>query len=166
MAEARWWRSLQAAWRLSWGERWLLLQAWVSLPPIGVALRVFGLRRLWAALGVGDRGRAGAGPDGAQALGRARDTARLVQHAARFSPFRATCLTRSLVLWWLLGRQGIPSDLRIGVAKEATRFQAHAWVEYRGVVLNDGDDVGHRFSAFDGLPRATEMHRSPGEWLV
>jgi hypothetical protein len=142
------------------------LQAWVLLPPIALALRVFGLRGLWAALDGGARGMAGSGGEGAQDLGRARSTARLVQHAARFSPFRATCLTRSLVLWWLLGRQGIASDLRIGVAKEAARFQAHAWVEHLGVVLNEDDDVVQRFAALEGFPAASEMRRSPSEWLV
>jgi len=56
-----------------------------------------------------------------------------------------------LTLWWLLGRQGIASELRIGVRKEQGRFEAHSWVEYEGVTLNDELDVGSRFAAFQGL---------------
>lgn len=62
-----------------------------------------------------------------------------------------TWLHRSLTLWWLLGRQGIASELRIGVRKEQGRFEAHSWVEYEGVTLNDELDVGSRFAAFQGL---------------
>jgi hypothetical protein len=62
--------------------------------------------------------------------------------------YRATCLPRSLALWWLLRRRGIAADLRIGVRKEGGRFEAHAWTEWRGTVLNDGDDVGERFAVF------------------
>ena len=28
-------------------------------------------------------------------------------------------------------------------------FLAHAWVEYEGIVLNDRDDIGERFAAFE-----------------
>lgn len=42
----------------------------------------------------------------------------------------ATCLTQSLALHFLMTRAGLPSQIRIGVAKdERSRFKAHAWVE-------------------------------------
>lgn len=78
---------------------------------------------------------------------------RLVQGAAAWSLHHPTCLHRSLTLWWLLGRQGIASELRIGVRKEQGRFEAHAWVEYQGMALNDGLDVGSRFAAFQSFDR-------------
>ena len=56
---------------------------------------------------------------------------------------------QSLALWWLLRRQGIASDLRLGMRKDASRFEAHAWVEYLGRVLNDRNDVHRRFAPFD-----------------
>jgi hypothetical protein len=49
-------------------------------------------------------------------------------------------LIESLVLWWLLRRQGFDGDLRIGVRKHAGQLQAHAWVEHRGQALNDAGD--------------------------
>ena len=72
----------------------------------------------------------------------------MVQVAARHSPFHLLCLPRSLALWWLLRRQGIGSDLRIGVTPKESRLEAHAWVEFMGVALNDQDDVHERFAPF------------------
>ena len=71
--------------------------------------------------------------------------ARLVQLAADRGPVRANCLERSLVLWALLRRRGIDSDLRIGARKHGERLEGHAWVEWDGVVLNDADDAQERF---------------------
>jgi hypothetical protein len=53
-----------------------------------------------------------------------------------------------LTLWWLLRRRGIDGELRIGVRKVAGQFQAHAWLEYCGAVLNDRADVSQRFASF------------------
>jgi hypothetical protein len=79
----------------------------------------------------------------------ARGVARVVDVAARRGPYGATCLPRSLTLWWLLRRRGIDPELRIGVRKGAGNFEAHAWVEFRGLVLNDSADVRERFAMFD-----------------
>ena len=81
-------------------------------------------------------------------LDRARATARLVQAAARYGLFRPTCLPQSLVLCWLLRRQGLAGELRIGVRPEPSRLEAHAWVEFQGRPLNDGADVARRFAPF------------------
>ncbi|HEY2646332.1 MAG TPA: lasso peptide biosynthesis B2 protein, partial [Candidatus Acidoferrales bacterium] len=48
------------------------------------------------------------------------------------------CLERSMTLWWMLRRDGIRGELHIGARKESGRFEAHAWVELNGQVLNDG----------------------------
>ena len=73
----------------------------------------------------------------------------MIAAAARYGGVRANCLARSEALWWLLWRQGIASDLRIGVSKSHGDFAAHAWVEWKGRVLNDGADVHERFAALD-----------------
>ncbi|MBD1855910.1 MULTISPECIES: lasso peptide biosynthesis B2 protein [Leptolyngbya] len=83
-------------------------------------------------------------------------TVRLVEIAARqYSSRWANCLKRSLVLWYLLRCQGIASELRIGVRREQGEFQAHAWVECQGKILNDIPDVHQSFAAFD----STLMHK-------
>ncbi len=40
---------------------------------------------------------------------------------------------------WLAG-SGVIADLRIGVKKLDGQFEAHAWLEYEGIVLNDYND--------------------------
>jgi Transglutaminase-like superfamily len=56
----------------------------------------------------------------------------LVEVASRAVPFQATCLTRALVLGWLLARQGMPVRLRFGVARSGGELRAHAWLESDG----------------------------------
>jgi hypothetical protein len=141
-------RKWARVWRLTWGERLLLLQAVALLPTTALALRLAGFRRCQAALARVAPLTAGRDAADGRAINEGRRVARMVDTAARHGPCRAACLTRSLLLWALLRRRGIDGDLRIGVRKEAGRFQAHAWVELRGTVLNDGRDVHERFRAF------------------
>ena len=60
-----------------------------------------------------------------------------------------TCLTRSLLLRWLLRRYGTTSDLCIGVRLEQGEFAAHAWVEKDGIPLNDRPEFVARYAIFD-----------------
>jgi len=137
-------------WRLSPAERWSLALALALLPLTALALWVVGFRRWQATLArLAPVGPSPKGRDEADLIGQARTVARMVDAAARHGPYRATCLPRSLALWCLLQRRRIDGDLRIGVRKKAGRFEAHAWVELRGVVLNDSGDVHERFAAFD-----------------
>jgi len=62
----------------------------------------------------------------------------LVEVAGRYTPLTTTCLKKALVLSWLLGRKGIPTELRIGVARQDGMLKAHAWLDYDGQVI-----VGH-----------------------
>ncbi len=66
------------------------------------------------------------------------------------------CLERSLTLWWLLRREGIEGELHIGARKNESRFEAHAWVEVRGVVFNDSPDIHKHYARFDA-PIAAEL---------
>ena len=58
-----------------------------------------------------------------------------VAMAGALYPGRALCLEQSLVLYYLLRRQGIPVRYCQGVQPHP--FLAHAWIDYRGVPLND-----------------------------
>jgi hypothetical protein len=71
----------------------------------------------------------------------------LVMQAARF--LRVKCLTRSVALARLLASRGVASELRIGVMKDAGMLNAHAWVEWNGVVLNDRPHCIAQYAAFD-----------------
>jgi len=150
------WRKLR---ELSSQERWLLFQAALLLPVMALGIRSLGMGRCQAALA---RLVLLAGPaldESRASLAQARATARLVKAARNHGIYQANCLQLALTLWWLLRRQGIQSDLRIGVRKEATGLQAHAWVEYRGQVLTDRDDVSQRFVPFTGAIAPVALHQ-------
>ncbi len=126
--------------RLSGRERRLLVHALLSLAVTSFGLRLLGFRRWQSVLGRLSVNRHLAPAD---QLKDAQRMARIVDTAARHSLKLPSCLEQSLVLWWLLHRQGIAAELRIGARKETNRFEAHAWVELEGVAFNDGNIHRH-----------------------
>ena len=86
-------------------------------------------------------------PDGAVAVRWADQIARVGGR-----PYGATCLDRSVFLWFLMSQRGLDAGIRIGVAFEGNRLDGHAWVELDGRVVNDKPDVADRFSVFDDDP--------------
>jgi hypothetical protein len=136
-------------------RRLVVAAAAVWLPSFWFGLRVLGLRRFQARLRCDDS------PAGHR-LTREEviRIATLVNLAARHAPFPATCLTRSMLLDWILRRRGIASRLHIGVRLTQGVLDAHAWVEYEGVPINDDPDVGRRFAAFAEVPHPGAF-RSP-----
>ena len=58
-------------------------------------------------------------------------------------------MQKSLVLWFLLRCQDIDSELRIGVQRNQGEFQAHAWIERGGIVLNDSPTVRQQYAVFE-----------------
>ena len=79
------------------------------------------------------------------------EVARAVKIAAERGLFQANCLQQTLVLWCLLRRNHIESEIRFGARKQEGQVQAHAWVEVGGVALNEDDGVHERFSPLDEL---------------
>jgi hypothetical protein len=128
---------------LTWPERRVFLAAFVLLPLFKLGLRVAGLRRVQSWL---ERPRQTAG--GRDGLDIKRIGA-LVNSAAHHGLGPANCLTRSLYLVWLLRRRGVNAELRIGVRMNGASLDAHAWVEYAGVPINDREDIAAEFAAFD-----------------
>jgi hypothetical protein len=130
---------------LSWSERRVLILAMLLLPLFHIGLRILGLPRLLAwiarspAFGRGSHSREDLATIGA-----------LVDIAGNHGPFPATCLTRSLLLHWLLRCRGVDSDLRIGVRFSAGKLEAHAWLEHAGEPLNDQQDIAAQFAPFHG----------------
>ena len=87
------------------------------------------------------------------AANQARRVASVFLRAVQLSPIKGRCLSQSLVLWHLLKRRGFQGQLRIGVRKKdelrsftTHNFDAHAWVEFQGEVLNERPDVHERFT--------------------
>ena len=133
--------------RLEPRERRWLVAALLMLPLTRLALRVVGFRR-WQSFLTRFVPRASrAAP--ADAAARGELTARMVRAAAREGLGRPNCLSRSLVLWWLLARQGLSAELRIGARKKDDALEAHAWVELGGRVLGEEDDPHAQFAAFE-----------------
>lgn len=139
--------------RMSAARRRLFLQAWRLMPLTYVALRTLGFRRVRAAIERRPPGPAGRGSDSTM------DVVEMVRLAATWAPVPVNCLLRSLVLVRLLRQRGIEADLRFGVRKGSGRFEAHAWVERAGVVLNDAPDVALRYRAF-----SEPITIPPGQW--
>lgn len=142
-------------WRLSSFERRVVLEAAAALVATWFGLRLAGFRRWQAALAWLAPSLAACNTEQSLADS-ARMITRMEQSAANHLFFRANCLEQSLTLCWLLHRRGIAAELRIGARKDAGRFEAHAWVESSGVVLNDTSTSHLHFVPFDGPVGAME----------
>jgi hypothetical protein len=141
------WERLRRFNALGRGARGLFLRAAALLPLISLSLRLRGFRKTQAFL---QRFL----PQSNDTMdisvpARAKLTIRMVRAAVRHSAGHPTCLEESLALWWMLGRQGITSGLRIGVRKRDEKFEAHAWVEREGVALNEPESLHEHYAAFD-----------------
>ena len=121
----------------------IFMTAVLVLPAFWWGLRTFGFSRMQRWI---DRTREGnATPRSMEDL---LAIGTLVNIAANYAPGTVTCLTRSMVLVWLLRRRGVPSQLRIGVRLVQGALEAHAWVECAGLPINDRPDVREQFAPF------------------
>ena len=132
--------------RADWLElllaQWLLLHAQVrlALARRGSLVRV---------------GHAAPEPGDPRQRGLVERAAWAVDRVVAFGPLRARCLARSITLQQLLARRGVTGvTIRFGVRRGATGFEAHAWVEWAGVVVGEPADHRERFVALPGLVRA------------
>ena len=142
------WEQLRRFSALQRESRGIFLRASVLLPVISLSLRLRGFRKTQTFLQ-----KFLLTPENSADLSsphRADVAARMVRAAVRHAGFgHPTCLEESLALWWLLGRRGIASELRIGVRKHNERFEAHAWVERDGAALNEPEALHEHYAAFD-----------------
>lgn len=76
-------------------------------------------------------------------------TCRMVRAGAHYGIVHPTCLVESLALWYLLQRQRLSARVRIGVRKISEKVEAHAWVEFDGVALNQAEGAHQHYAAFD-----------------
>jgi hypothetical protein len=142
------WERLRRFSELERSAQNLFLRAIVLLPLVSLSLRWRGFRATRATL---ERfpPKVNLQQEDAAASGRAAQTAHMVSLADRHGLVHPSCLAKSLTLWWLLRREGIPVDLRIGIRKENEKFEAHAWVERDGAALNEPEEHHRHFTAFD-----------------
>ncbi len=71
---------------------------------------------------------------------------RFINLGARYPYCWSRCLQTSLALREWLARTGVRAELKIGVRKNGQDFQAHAWLEYLGEILNDDAMIGTKFA--------------------
>lgn len=153
---------LVAFWTLPTTEQRFLLQSLCLLGLTGLGLRLLGFNRCYVGLS-----RWGNSTTKRRVLLTQsatttiiRRTLRCLAMVVRHSPYTGNCLSRSLTLWWLLQRQHIPCDLRIGVRQHTDYLEAHAWVEYQGYPLNESSRVYQEYTAFS----ETIMPTRPYSW--
>ena len=126
------------------------MRAGVLLPLAVIILRMVGLRRSLRVFGWLSGPRFFSDVVGGEDVRPLAETiTQIVQAVARHHPFRSNCLSQSMVLWSLLCRWGVHSDLRIGVGNKAGDFAAHAWVEHHGRILGNQEQWCRQFAVFD-----------------
>ena len=147
------WERLRRFSALERTARGIFLRAAALLPLISLSLRLRGFRKTQAfvqkTIPSSKDGRDNSAPECTDL------TVRMVRAAVRHSPGHPTCLEESLALCWLLGRQGIASELRIGVRKQNEKFEAHAWVERDGTALNEPESSHEHYAAFEAALSST-----------
>jgi len=131
----------------SWQRRFLI-EAAVRLPIVDLRLRAQGLQKLRRKIEARGLGRAS--NSDADKAGTASQMANLVAIVSRHGLVEGTCLSRSLVLLWMLRRHEIEAELVVGIRRDDAK-DGHAWVELGGQPLNASAIVSKRFDPFPAL---------------
>lgn len=114
-------------------NRWTELRAlaWLLAVRIGLAVAPFPKMQEF----VERAGSKGAGRSPVKPIAAVDRISRSVTRASRLVP-GAKCLAQSMTGQILLARHGIPSDLKVGVARKGEdQLRAHAWLEQDGHVV-------------------------------
>jgi hypothetical protein len=119
-------------------RRSLIVEALLLPLLISASFRAFGVSRTQALLR--RWARTGASGQTTDALGAIREARRAQQAVKRSTGVGGSCLVRSFSLWTLLLRQGLATEIRLGFRKREGHVEGHAWVEYRGVPLNEDEE--------------------------
>lgn len=121
-----------------------MLLAWSGLFAVRIGLMLMGYRLLIQALA-----RLSPTPRRKRYAPRARAAALLIEQVRSWYPKPpASCLHRSIVLWWSLRFIGIDSVIRTGIRRgENGELDLHAWVEQGGVIINDRADTVARYTS-------------------
>lgn len=117
--------------------------AFLTLVYVDVSIKLFKFPRLDAVLRKRASVRRRTDPATVQRISRSVDRAA----AAYFK--RAWCLQRSAACAYLLRRRGCPAQLVLGV--RTLPFEAHAWVEVDGRVVNDRPEHIQRYLVLDRI---------------
>lgn len=141
-------RALRRKWRrfrcLPRFERAWLLPAWLLLGAARAAILVLSFRRIAAFLGRPCHAHSRIPLVEPVQQARARQIARVIALAARYTPWQSNCFAQAVVARCLLGLHGIPYALCFGVMRDgaSTGLRAHAWVHAGPVAVTGGRGFG------------------------
>lgn len=136
-------KQLSALTPLQW---WIILVALFTLPMIALSLKLSGFKQTKNRMSQIIPRNKSDGSAKEHNLSHAKLISHAVSIAGNHGLFKANCLKQSLLLWWLLARRGIATELKLGAQKLPQKtFNAHAWVEYKGEALGNSSDFQHQF---------------------
>lgn len=130
--------------KLSFLEKSLVIQGLILLPLIHFYLQLKGLKKTQVLLTKLVPKFKQINNNNHNNLSQIFRIAKTIKIISKYYPF-ATCLRQSLLLWYLLKKEGIESKLCIGVRKEKKQLLAHAWVEYQGFAINETNNINQIF---------------------
>lgn len=123
---------------LSLDEWWLMLNAMFLLPVVTLMLIIFGFKRCQRYMlhFINTESIHVKSCDSQEE--RIRIIYRMVNIVMKHGTYSANCLKHSLILWWLLAKNGIEAEIIFGVENSLDKkFNAHAWVRCHGKDLFD-----------------------------
>jgi Transglutaminase-like superfamily len=143
------WKAFERFRALDPEARRLFARAVILLAQVTLSLHVRGFKRTKEALHHRLQSVSRPAPESGIIAANVQMTCRMVKAAAHYGLVRPTCLVQSLSLWYLLQKQSIPAVLRIGVRKLSDKFEAHAWVEYVGLALDQPEEHHQHYAVFE-----------------
>lgn len=156
-------RAALQRWRaLTIGDRSRLLGLLLLLPMVSTSLKLFGYRRSLALAERLSRHRSPRSASGAD-LERAETLARLAAIAGRRGMVQATCLRQALAVYLLLRRRGLAPALKLGVDRQGSQPDMHAWVELDGQALGQTEVRHASFEATASARQADTFSTSSGK---
>lgn len=136
-------RQLRRLTEMSWADRFALVRMAVLLLLMKAALVFLPFRTVHQAVRSLARRRPSSVPDDLAFIKR---NAWAAEVGGRRLLGDKPCLAQALAVQAVLGRKGIETDLRIGVAKgNDGKLRAHAWVDYKGRTIVGGWRSPHAF---------------------
>lgn len=130
-------------------QLWIIVIAIFMLPMIALSLKLSGFKQTKNRMSRFIPNSTSDVLVGEDDLSHAQLISRAVAIAANHGVYRANCLKQSLLLWWLLARRGITTEIQFGSqVKPEEDFGAHAWVEYDGETFIDTPEIRQQFEVF------------------
>ena len=127
----------------------LVIEAWWTLLWVSLSLRFSNLENVQKSIHIASS----SAINSTNSLAFAQRLQKLVYLASRLHLPPAACLQRSLTLQRMLAKQGINSQLCIGVNDKVDTVFAHAWVQINDQPIGESEDIQTTFKILEPLNR-------------